>query len=109
MLKQPKLTLPGRFVLASSEETTTGKLLQDWSEATGKQSKYVQTALDDFSAIWPGWGLEMGVMMKMWDELRENSWTGEGDLVTMKELGLQGANFVTVKDAYRAMDWDALL
>ena len=96
-------------MLASSEDTTSGKLLEDWSEVTGKPSKYVQTSLEHFSAIWPGWGLEMGAMMAMWNELREKSWSGEEGIVTKEELGIAGEKFATVKDTYAAMDWDALL
>lgn len=109
VVKQPELSLPGRFILVASEETTTGKLLQDWSDVTGRASKYVQVSLDQFSEIWPGWGLEMGVMMKMWDELRDKSWSGEDALITAQDLGLQNTTFASVKDGYARMDWDALL
>jgi hypothetical protein len=87
ILKQPQKTLPGKFVVAYNEETTTGKLLQDWSEVTGKKAAYVQTSLEDFSEIWPGWGMEMGIMMKMWNEPRERSWPTEG-VLNKGDLGL---------------------
>lgn len=112
VLKNPKVTLPGRFVLGSNEETTTGKLLQDWSEVTGKPAQYVQTSsLEQYAEIFPaGWGYEMGEMMVMWNELREKSWSGEEPLVTIDELGLRGnPELTTVKDAYKAMEWSALL
>ncbi|OAP61500.1 hypothetical protein AYL99_03703 [Fonsecaea erecta] len=111
VLKQPALTLrpQGRFVLADSEDTTAGKLLSDWSAVTGKPSQYVQTPLEDFSAIWPGFGLEMGVMMAMWSELRDRSWSGEESLLTRKELGIKQSDLTTVKDAYAAMNWEILL
>ncbi|OQV00614.1 hypothetical protein CLAIMM_06090 [Cladophialophora immunda] len=91
------------------EDTTTGKLLSDWSEVTGKPSTYVQTSLDDFSAVWPGFGLEMGIMMAMWSELRDESWSGEEGLLTREELGIKQSDLTTVKNAYNVMNWEALL
>jgi len=112
VLKKPEVTLPGRFVLAANEDTTTGKLLEDWSEVTGHAAQYVQSStLQAYADIFPaGWGHEMGEMMVMWEELREKSWSGEEPLVTIDELGLRGnAELTTVKDAYKAMEWSTLL
>ncbi|KAM5344017.1 hypothetical protein ACJ41O_012554 [Fusarium nematophilum] len=109
ILKQPQKTLPGKFVVASVEETTTGAMLQDWAAVTGKRAVYVQTSLEDFSNVWPGWGMEMGSMMKMWDELKERSWSGEDGLLTGDDLGLSAAKFVNFKGALVEMDWNALL
>lgn len=109
IFNQPKKTLGGKFVTAYVEETTTGQMLKEWSEVTGKKSTYVQTSLEDFSAIWPMWGFEMGVMMKMWDEVREKSWSGEEGILTKDDLGLTGTDFVGSKGALEEMDWNALL
>jgi hypothetical protein len=112
VLKKPEVTLPGRFVLASNEDTTSGKLLQDWSEATGKASHYAKTStLAEYADIFPGgWGYEMGEMMVMWEELGDRSWSGEEPLVTIDDLGLRGnPQLTTVKDSYKVMDWSALL
>ena len=51
IFNQPKKTLGGKFVAAYVEETTTGQMLNDWSEVTGKKSTYVQTSLEAFSSI----------------------------------------------------------
>ncbi|OAL26880.1 hypothetical protein AYO20_09913 [Fonsecaea nubica] len=111
ILQHPDLTLhaQGRFVIAYSEDTTTGKLLSDWSELTSKPAAYVKTALENFSAVWPRLGLEMGIMMAMWNELRDQSWSGEEGLLTREELGIELSELTTVKDAYKAMGWDVLL
>jgi hypothetical protein len=111
ILKHPEKTLrpQGRFVMAYNEITTTGKLLSDWSEVTGKPSKYVVTSLEDFANIWPGFGQEMGMMMAMWNELKEEAWAGEEGILTGEDLGIKLEDLATVKDAYKAMDWDALL
>jgi NmrA-like family len=109
ILRQPELTLPGRFVKAAVEESTTGQILKDWSEVTGKPAVYVQTSLEAFNSVWPGWGQEMGVMMAAWDELRERSWSGEDGILTKEDLGIAGEKFVGSKEVYATMDWKALL
>ena len=107
-LKQPRLTR-GKFVMAHVEETTTGQLLKDWSEVTGKPTHYVQTSLEEFSALWPMWGEEIGSMMAAWNELRDKSWSGEEGVLTGKDLGLSGKTYPGVKAAYARMDWEKLL
>ncbi|KND89128.1 NmrA-like family domain-containing protein 1 [Tolypocladium ophioglossoides CBS 100239] len=109
ILRQPHKTLPGRFVLAHVEETTNGKMLQDWAEVTNKRAVFVQTSLDDFSNVWPIWGLEMGAMMEMWDELKERTWSGEDGILTKDDLGVSTENLVGFKGAVAEMDWKALL
>lgn len=96
-------------MLAHSEDTTTGEMLATWSEVTGKPSKYVVTSLDDYSDVWPGFGLEMGIMMALWDELGDKSWSGEEGMITREELGIKVENLTTLKDAFKEMDWNALL
>lgn len=109
ILTQREKTLPGRFVVAHVEDTTTGQMLEDWSAVTGKRSVYVETTLDDFSNVWPVWALEFGLMMKMWEELQDQSWTGEPDILTKDDLGITGENLVGFKGAVAEMDWNALL
>ncbi|KAK6527502.1 hypothetical protein TWF694_004485 [Orbilia ellipsospora] len=109
ILNKPDISLPGKTVVAYTEETTTGKLLQDWAEVTGNKASYVQTNLEEFSAIWPGWGLEMGEMMKLWDEVREKSWEAPDGAVTKEDLGLGNEKFVDTKAAYAEMNWAEIL
>jgi hypothetical protein len=109
IFNQPKKTLGGRFVAAYVEELTSGQMLQDWAGVTGKKATHVQVSLDTLSAVWPMWGLEMGVMMKMWDEVKEKSWSGEARVLTKDDLGLSKADFVGAKAVMKEMDWDALL
>lgn len=84
-------------------------MLQDWADVLGKRAVYVRTSLEDYNSVWPAWGLEMGVMMQMWDELGERTWTGEDGILTRDDLGLSAVNFVGFKGAVAEMDWDALL
>jgi len=111
ILRQPGKTLPGKFVLAHVEETTTGQMLRDCSEVTGKTSHYVQTSLEHFSDLWPMWGTEMGIMMKMWDEVKDKAWSGEPGLLTKDDLGIsvEKLGLVGNKGAMAEMDWKALL
>jgi hypothetical protein len=108
MSSSAQKTLPGKFVAAYTEETTAAKLLQDWAEVTGKRATYVKTPLEAYSDIWPNWGLEMGLMMKMWDELREQSFPSKG-VLSRDDLGLTNEKFVDVKGAYDEMDWTSIL
>jgi hypothetical protein len=90
IVQKPEFTLPGKFVLASSESQTIGSLLDIWAKITGKQTEYVQVGLEQFDRFFPGWGLEMGVMMEYWEKFPGmQSWSGV-DLVTARELGLEG-------------------
>jgi len=107
ILAQPNLTL-GKFVFAYVEETTTGQLLQTWSKATGKPSAYVQVvSVEDLNRLWPQWGQEMGIMMKFWEDYGDKSWSGE-EVLTKKDLGLEGEKFVGIEETYKNQDWSAL-
>jgi len=85
ILRRPDLTLPGKFVLAKAEDMTQGEILDAWSRATGKPSEYVEISVEAYDRLWPAWGKEMGIMLKMWEDLKENSWGGE-EVVTKEDL-----------------------
>jgi hypothetical protein len=90
IVQKPEYTLPGKFVIATSESTTNGALLETWSKVTGKETEYVQVSLEQYNRLFPGWGLEMGVMMEFWEEFPGmQAWSGEEDLVTARELNLE--------------------
>jgi hypothetical protein len=108
ILAQPELT-HGRFVLAYTEETTSGEMLKTWSKATGKPSVFVQVkSLEEYDAVWPNWGNEMGVMMQFWEEAGEKSWSGES-VLTKEDLGIQNEKFVGIEETFKSMDWSAIL
>jgi len=90
ILAQPKLTLPGKFVLAHVEDTTIGDMLQTWAKVQGKVAQYVQVDNATFNAIWPLWAEEMGIMMEFWYEAGEDSWSGEETILTKDDLGIEG-------------------
>ncbi len=103
---KPEVSLPGKYVLAYNQATTIGDLLKDWSLATGKPSVYVQTSLEDFDAVWPKWGYEMGVMMKFLDEFGDKAWATE-PFVVAKDLKITD-KLVTIDETYKSMDWSFL-
>jgi hypothetical protein len=104
--KKPELTLPGRFVLATTDTLTTGDLLTTWGDVTGKKTEYVEISLEDFDRLWPMWGHEMGFMLKFWEEFQGKCWTGE-EVITKEDLGMT-APLVDIKKALGTFDWSDL-
>ncbi|TVY14617.1 NmrA-like family domain-containing protein 1 [Lachnellula arida] len=97
IIKQPKLTLHGKYVFATTEITTMGKLLEHWSEVTGKETEYLQITLEEYNRLWPMWGLEVGSDLKCWDKFGAESWASE-KCIGREELGL-GQELVGFRDA----------
>jgi hypothetical protein len=83
-------------------------LLETWSKVTGKPSAFLQVNLEEYSNLWPMWGLEMGVMTKFWGEVGDKSWSGE-NFLTSKALGIEESNFATIEETFRGMNWNSLL
>jgi hypothetical protein len=107
ILSQPARTHK-RYVLAYIEESTLAKLLEDWGKKLGREVAYVEVkSVDEYDNVWPKWGREMGVMMQFWGEERDNSWTGQ-EVLTTKDLGLEGEKFAGIEEAYGGIDWKAL-
>jgi len=105
--KKPELTLPGKFVLATTDEWTAGELLATWGRITGKQTEYVEISLPEYDRLWPKWGQELGVMMEFWGEYTDKSWSGE-KLLTKDDLGLEG-KLGTTEEALQSFDWKPFL
>jgi hypothetical protein len=102
ILKQPKIT-QGKTVLATVETVTKGEILEMWSSVTGKPAEYVEISLDDFDRLWPKWGLEMGEMLKFWEDFGDKSWTGE-EIVTPEQLGVT-KGLIGLKEAIASYDF----
>ena len=64
--------------------------------------------LEEYNAVWPMLGDEMGIMMQFWEEAGDKSWSGE-DFLTKKELGIEGAKFASIEETFKSMDWNAIL
>lgn len=78
------------------------KLLEAWNEANGKRAVYVQTTIESYEALWPGWGQVEGEMLQFYDECRHAPWLVDGQkMVTAQDLGLAVSNLVGISDAVR--------
>ncbi|KAH7381039.1 hypothetical protein BKA64DRAFT_713595 [Cadophora sp. MPI-SDFR-AT-0126] len=92
VVAQPALT-KGRYVLASMEETTVGKMLEMWSIAT------VYGPLGDE---------ELEHMFKYWEKFEAKvAWGGDENL-SKSDLGLKDEDFVGVQEAFKKIDWSRL-
>ena len=102
-LAQPEVSLPGRCIHAAVEETSNAKLLAAWSEATGRKATYVQTTLESYDALWPGWGMVEGLMYQFYDECRGLPWMSTGEKMVMPaDLGLDVKEMAGVREIGRA-------
>jgi uncharacterized protein YbjT (DUF2867 family) len=108
ILRRPGAAL-GKVVLAKTGTLSAGGVLDSWSRATGHAAEYVRVSLEQFDAVWPGWGREMGVMLAFWDEAKERSWSGEEVVVGPEELGVEVESLVGLEDAFRRTDWSGVL
>ncbi|RDL35435.1 putative NmrA-like family-containing protein 1 [Venustampulla echinocandica] len=104
IVKQPDLTLPAKFVLASTDSTTTGDLLKTWGKVTGKETEYLEISLEQYERFFPRWGTELGMMMQYWAEVGDKSWSGEA-VLTRQTLGIDAA-FVGTEKALGAVNWN---
>ncbi|KUJ10842.1 NAD(P)-binding protein [Mollisia scopiformis] len=110
ILAQPEKTR-SKIVLGSIETTTMGGLLQSWSEATGKESLYVELAnIAEYDKLFPLWGDAEGLVFKFWEEQKDKSWIDlDGmEIITKENLKLEKSDFVGVKEAVEGMDWSGL-
>lgn len=63
----------------------------------------MQTTLEAYEQLWPGWGLVEGVMLQFYTEFRETSWTTDDVLLTADDLDIQKGELVGVKEAIKNM------
>jgi len=97
IIQHPDLTLNGQYVFATTEITTLGKLLEYWSEITGKETEYVQISLEEYNRLWPMWALEVGQDLMAWSGLGADAW-GSEKWIGKEELGL-GDELVGFREA----------
>lgn len=101
-LAQPEVVLPGRCLHVAIEETSMAGLLAAWTEVTGKKVVNVQTTLESYNALWPGWGRVEGLMLQLYDEFRYVPWLANGEKMVMpSDLGLKIENMTGVVEALR--------
>lgn len=67
----------------------------------------MQTTLESYEHLWPGWGFVEGVMLQFYSEFGETSWTTDDVLLTASDLNIQEGELVGVKEAIRKMQLNA--
>jgi hypothetical protein len=89
ILEQPQKTLPGKFVLAATDDMTAGELAAAWAHLQGKKSVYLEVEKETYYNMWPIWGEEMDISHMYWELMKDQSFSGESCL-TKDDLGLTG-------------------
>ncbi|KAK0723548.1 hypothetical protein B0T26DRAFT_642271 [Lasiosphaeria miniovina] len=110
IVAQPAKTARGNVVLGALATHTADELLQMWARARGTRARFVQVGGEDFRALWPLWGDEMGVMMEFWDEFRDKSWTAPAaaaaehkyTVLTGDDIGVEGLQ--GLEEAYKELE-----
>lgn len=109
ILSNPSKTLGGKYAFGKVETMSSGDYLQLWAKATGKRAHYLQVSMEEFERLFAdGWGRELGLMLQLAELRGEQAWSGQGELVTAADLGVQG-ELVTPENALMATDWTSLL
>lgn len=78
------------------------KLLDDWSEAAGKEANYIEISLETYDRLWPGWGVVEGEYLKYSEEFGERAWPLEG-VLTAKDLGIDIGKMKGVLETLKGM------
>lgn len=81
------MTLPGKYVLAHTENITSGEMLQQRAKAQGKEAEYIDLEPAEFNKVWPGWGEEIGIIMQFFARVKTARLQNE-DLITREDLGI---------------------
>jgi hypothetical protein len=68
--------------------------------------------LEQYSQLWPEWGPALGAMLKLWDTLKDSSWSAlPGEIVEdVQSFMTEDAKreIVGTEKALRAMDWTTI-
>lgn len=102
-IEQPHKTLPGKYVLAHTENINSGEMLQQWAEAQGKEAEYIELEQSEFNKIWPGWAEEIGIMMQFFGWAKSVRSQNEG-LITREDLGIT-SGLIATEEAFYTMQF----
>jgi len=100
-LRQPEKTLPGRFVVASTDLSSFNKLLTDWSTVTGKTSAFLPISLADYEHLFGGWGSVEGRMLQFYNEFGSQVMASEDHTLDGSALGVPLDEAKSVLDTLR--------
>ncbi|KAK9321326.1 hypothetical protein V1517DRAFT_293668 [Lipomyces orientalis] len=109
----------GTYVKCSVEDfPSVGAYFAKWGSGSGRlassqSTSVLQIPFEQYKALWPKWGDEMGVMMCFWEFMGEKSWSAlPGDkMIHAYELMTETAKkeLVTTENAFKALDWTPIL
>jgi hypothetical protein len=97
ILEQPQKTLPGKFVLAASDDMTAEELMSAWAQLEDKGLVFLQVGKNVYYDMWPIWGEIMDKSHQYWELMKDLSFTGES-VLTKDDLGVTG--LVNTKAAF---------
>ncbi|KAK4184994.1 hypothetical protein QBC35DRAFT_32748 [Podospora australis] len=97
----------GEIVVAHTEETTMGELLQTWAGTKGAKAQLIQIGGKEYRELWGLWGEEMATMMEFWSDVKDKSWTdAEGrKVLTRKDLGIEVGEFETLVKGFENLQF----
>ncbi|KAK9375186.1 uncharacterized protein V1513DRAFT_38825 [Lipomyces chichibuensis] len=108
----------GTYVKCSAEDfPTMNAYFAQWGSGSGlvassQSTSVLQISIEQYKALWPKWGDEMGIMMIYWELLGNNSWDPPpGDkMMNAYELMTESAKkeLVTTEEAFKSLDWAPL-
>lgn len=86
ILTHPEKSLPAKTATVTlSFALTYPQLLERWSDITGKRVVYLRCSKEDFNALYPNAGLELGLQYEFM-EAQADMFTDDADIVTSSEL-----------------------
>ena len=90
IIDQPEKTLPGKFVLAASDDMTAEEVVSAWAAPRGKKGKLLQISHEEYHAMWPMWAEVMDLSQSYFELVRDKSYSGEDSLLTKEDLEVKG-------------------
>jgi hypothetical protein len=101
ILEQPGKTLPGKFVLAATDEMTAEEFTAAWARQEGKEAVTLQVDKETYSNMWPVWGEVMDLSHMYWEVMKDKTYSGEENILTKDDLNVKG--LVDTKAAFAKM------
>jgi len=99
ILRNLKLTTPGKYVYGILEILSSGEMLAIFSEVTGQEAVYIQVDIETHNALWPRLGKLLGENMKLYEALGDARWDHDKSIVTLDDLGLEKASLRGFREA----------
>lgn len=85
ILKNPRVTLPGRAVAAVMQDMTVGDIVEAFGTAKGVRATAVQVGRDDYRKLWPGLGDVMDISNSYFEVMDGKAFTSTDEGVLTRE------------------------